>query len=559
MSSSATTSWNYADVFETVAATIPNNAAQVFGDRTYTWQEFNRRSNALAADLLAAGLGHQAKVAAYLWNGPEYLETYFAAFKAGLVPVNTNYRYGAEEIRYLFDNADAEAVVFHASFASLIDQVRGLLPKVKRWYRVVDHPAAGVAPEPLPSWAVDYESILTSGLDGGSGENAANVTASWGRSGDDLMFLYTGGTTGMPKGVMWRQDDIFRVLGYGGNALYGAEPVSALHELSDRLVNPTHKLPRQLPACPLMHGTGQFSAFIALGLGGVVATLPSRTFSAAELYDTVVNHELNSLVIVGDAFARPLLAELNVSPGRWDLSSLIMISSSGVMWSTEVKQGLLDHIPQVVLFDSYGSSEAVGLGASVSTKDNTEQTAKFALGATVHVFTDDNVRVEAGSELTGFVAISGFLPMGYYKDPEKTAKTFRTIDGTRYSVPGDYAQVHADGSLHLLGRGSVCINSGGEKIFPEEVEEVLKQHELINDAVCVGLPDERFGEIICALIELSSEQIPQETEVIEFVRGRLARYKSPRMVVVVPTIGRSPAGKVDYKALTAHARSVTQR
>jgi 3-oxocholest-4-en-26-oate---CoA ligase len=553
MTSPTATAWNYADVWETVAGAIPDNPAQICGDRTYSWQEFNQRANALSADLLSAGLGHQAKVAAYLWNGPEYLETYFASFKAGLVPVNTNYRYGAEEIRYLFENADAEAVVFHVSFAPIIASVRDQLPKVKRWYGVGDHPASGVDPTALPSWAVDYESVVGRGL-------GTNVVAPWGRSGDDLMFLYTGGTTGMPKGVMWRQDDIFRVLGYGGNALYGAEPVTSLEEIGNRLQNTSrHKIPRQLPACPLMHGTGQFSAFIALGLGGVVATLPSRTFSAAELYDAVVAHELNALVIVGDAFARPLLSELNTNPNHWDLSSLHMISSSGVMWSTEVKEGLLSHLPQVILFDSYGSSEAVGLGASVSTKDNTEKTAKFALGATVHVFTDENVRVEPGSELIGFVAISGYLPMGYYKDPEKTAKTFRTIDGVRYSVPGDYAQVHLDGSLHLLGRGSVCINSGGEKIFPEEVEEVLKQHDLIRDAVCVGLPDERFGEIICALIELAGEQVPDEAEVIEFVRGRLARYKSPRTILVVPTIGRSPAGKVDYKALTAQAQARTRR
>lgn len=560
MTSGTTTSWNYADVWETIARAIPGNPAQICGERTYSWQEFNQRANALSADLLSAGLGHQAKVAAYLWNGPEYLETYFAAFKAGLVPVNTNYRYGSEEIRYLFDNADAEAVVFHASFAPIIETVRAQLPKVKRWYGVVDPAASGAEPSALPSWAFDYEAIVANDVAKGNAEaEGGNVVAPWGRSGDDLMFLYTGGTTGMPKGVMWRQDDIFRVLGFGGNPIYGAEPVGSLEELADRLVAPTHRVPRQLPACPLMHGTGQFSAFIALGLGGVVATLATRTFSAEELFDAVVEHQLNSLVIVGDAFARPLLSALNANPNRWDLLSLHMISSSGVMWSTEVKEGLLEHLPQVILFDSYGSSEAVGLGASVSTKDNAEKTAKFALGPTVHVFTDENVRVQAGSDLTGFVAISGFLPMGYYKDPEKTAKTFRTIEGTRYSVPGDYAQVLADGSLHLLGRGSVCINSGGEKIFPEEVEEVLKQHDLIRDAVCVGLPDERFGEIICALIELSGEQEPEEADVIEFVRERLARYKSPRTVLVIPTIGRSPAGKVDYKALTAHARAVSQR
>ncbi len=533
-------SWNFADAFEVIAAATPNAVAQTSGSRSYTWAQFEARADRLAADMLRHGVSREAKVAAYLWNGPEYLETYFAAFKTGLAPVNTNYRYGPAEIRYLFENADAEVVVFHASFTSLLEQVRADLPMVKRWYVVDD--VFAVAGD-RPQWAVPYEDVV-------QGEVSSQHThAPWGRSGDDLLLLYTGGTTGMPKGVMWRQDDLFNVLGTGGNPLFLAAPVTTLEELGTRLVAPEHILPRQLPACPLMHGTGQFSAFISLGLGGSVVTLASRSFVPGELLDTVVDERVNALVIVGDAFARPILAELDASEGKRDLSGLRLVTSSGVMWSNEVKLGMLRHMPDVILFDSFGSSEAIGLGASVSTKDKAEKTAQFALGPTVHVFTDDNQRIEPGSEATGFVAISGFLPMGYFKDEEKTAKTFRTIDGVRYSVPGDYAQVNEDGSLHLLGRGSVCINTGGEKVFPEEVEEVLKQHEAVIDAVCVGLPDERFGEIICALIEPPKAHAVDENEVIEFVRQRLARYKAPRRVIVVESIGRSPAGKVDYKRL----------
>jgi 3-oxocholest-4-en-26-oate---CoA ligase len=539
--------WNLAEVFETVAAAIPDAPAQRSGDRHFTWAAFNARANALAADLLAAGLGHQAKVAAYLTNGPEYLETYFASAKVAMVPVNTNYRYGPDEIRYLFDNADAEAVVFHASYAGLIDGVRGELTKVKRWYVVADpetsrHDAAAAAP-----WAVPYEDVVGVGA-----VDAVNTRGPWGVSGDDLVLLYTGGTTGMPKGVMWRQDDLFNVLGQGGQPTFGMRPVASLHELTERTVAPG---PVMMPACPLMHGTGQFTAFIVLALGGCVVTNPRRSFSAEDFFDIVERESVNWAVIVGDAFAKPLLAALEAEPSRWNLSSLTLVTSSGVMWSQETKNGLLEHLEHTLLVDSYGSSEAVGLGASASSKGRTSTTAQFQLGPTVHVFTDDNRRVEPGSDEQGFVAISGFVPIGYYKDEVKSAQTFRVIDGVRYSVPGDFARVNADGTLLLLGRGSVCINTGGEKVFPEEVEEVLKVHALVADAVCVGIPDDRFGQVICAVIEpqSGSPEAFDEAAVLASVAARLARYKTPRHVVLVDTIGRSPSGKVDYKHLTAVA------
>ena len=530
--------WNFADVYEAVAARVPEAPCQVQGDRVVTWRELDRRANALAADLVDSGLGHQAKVAAYLYNGPEYLEVYVAAFKAGMAPVNTNYRYGAEEIRYLFDNADAEAVVFHASFAPLLEDVRTSLPGVRRWYAVED------ADAPVPSWAVPYEAVV------GSGAGAPPVT-SWRRSGDDLLLLYTGGTTGLPKGVMWRQDDLFNVLGRGGNALLGLAPADTVEELVARIDGAG---PVMLPACPLMHGTGQFSAFIAMNGGGCIVTMEGRSFDPALLWATVERRRVNSVVIVGDAFAKPLLGALEASPGAWDLSSVTTISSSGVMWSRETKEGLLRHLPGVVLFDSFGSSEAVGMGGSVSAAGAAVETATFSLGERVQVFTDDGRRVEPGSDEIGMVAVGGFIPVGYYKDEAKSAATFRTIDGQRWSIPGDFASVDGDGTLHLLGRGSVCINTGGEKVFPEEVEEVLKLHPSVRDAVCVGLPDDRFGEVICAVVEPSDDaSTVVEDELIEHVRGRLARYKAPRRVVVVSSIGRSPAGKVDYKGVKAVA------
>ncbi len=467
--------------------------------------------------------------------------------------MNTNFRYGPEEIRYLFENADAEAVVFHASYTTLIDAIRGELPKVKRWYVVDDPEGEPGLVAACPAWAVPYESVVGGPRIGTRGP----TKGPWGRSGDDLLLLYTGGTTGMPKGVMWRQDDLYNVAGCAGSPLLGFPPIASLAELAERSANPPTEPPILLPGCPLMHGTGQFSAMIALGMGGSVVTLPARRFDAAAMWSAVESEGVHQLVIVGDAFARPLLAALDASPGRWNLSALKVISSSGVMWSQETKDGLLAHLPTAMLFDSLGSSEAVGLGASVSTKGAAEKTAKFMLGPTVAVFDDDNVRVEPGSERRGFVAVTGFIPLGYYKDEEKTAKTFRTIDGVRYSIPGDYTLVNADGTLYLLGRGSVRINTGGEKVFPEEVEEALKTHGSVEDAVCVGIPDDRFGEVICALIELRAD-VPAGSvlpvDVVAHVKERLAAYKAPRHVLWIDTIGRAPNGKVDYKRLTAHAR-----
>lgn len=524
--------WNFADVWEAVAGADPSGPCQRQGQRMMAWGEFDARANGLAADLLAAGLRHQAKVAAFLYNGPEFLETYLAAWKAGLVPVNTNYRYGADEVAYLLGNADAEAVVFHAELAPVLLEARPRLPRVRRWY-VVGGPV---------EWAVPYEEAAAAG-------GPDPVRGPWGRSGDDLLLLYTGGTTGRPKGVMWRQDDLGHMLGAGGNPVFGLPPADSLEEVGTRRSFQGLSL---LPACPLVHGTGQFTAFVALDGGGCVVTLPGRHFDAEELWDTVARARVNAVSIVGDAFARPMLQALERHPGRWDLSSLALIVSSGVMWSRETKDGLMAAIPQVVLWDELASSEALGLAEATATGGKAQETASFRVGERVQVLTDSGEPVRPGSEEIGLVGISGRIPLGYYGDPEATARSFRTVDGVRYAVPGDYARVRTDGSLVLLGRGSQVINTGGEKVFPEEVEEILKTHPAVADAACVGVPDERFGETVCAVVQAVGPV--DEASLIALVKGRLAAYKAPRRVLVVPTIGRSPAGKLDYPALTVLAR-----
>jgi len=533
------TNWNLAKIFSAVAATVPDRPCQIHGDRVVTWAEFDQRSESLASDLLAHGVSHQGKLAIYLYNSPEYMESMNAAFKAEMAPVNTNFRYGPDEITYLFDNADAEAVVFHAVFTPLIEQIKGRLPRVKRWYVVSDESGFG------PEWATEYESVVTAGF---------KITP--GRvdpSGDDLLLLYTGGTTGLPKGVMWRQDDLFNVLGAGGSPVTGVAPASGIEELVSRLDSTVATGPMALIACPLMHGTGQFSAINAMANGGCIVTLANRKFDVVELLETVERRKVTAIVLVGQAFAGPILDELQANPTRYDVSTIGLMTSSGVMWSQENKAGLLEFMPGAILFDSFGSSEAVGLGASFSTKDAPQQTAQFMLGPTCAVFDEEGRRVVPGSGDIGVVAVGGFIPLGYYKDEAKSAQTFRIYEGQRWSVPGDFAEVNADGTLHLLGRGSVCINTGGEKVFPEEVEEALKTHPSVADAVCVGLPDPRFGQVICAVVEPAAGQMPDLAALSAHVKTSLAAYKAPRSVVVVDSIMRAPNGKVDYKRLTALA------
>jgi len=527
---SAVTDWNYADVWETVAEVLPEATAVVQGAREIAWSAFDRRADGIAGWLRALSPEHQDKVALYLYNCPEYLEATFASLKIRLVPVNTNYRYAADELAYLWDNADAIAVVFAGSFTERVEQVRARVPRVRGWLWVDDGTG------PCPEWATPYENVATSG--------ASRATPAGGkRSGDDLLMLYTGGTTGMPKGVMWRQDDLFARLNTSGFRHYaedgGIEGVR--RTLEDQ--GPGMAL---LPACPLMHGTGAFTSIECLSEGGRLVLLCGRRFDPVELLDTIVRRKVNGLVIVGDPFARPIVAALDAEPDRWDLSSLVGIISSGAMWSEEIKQRLLHHHGGMLLMDAFSSSEALGIGSSVSSAGGAAKTAEFVLGPEVKVLTPDGREVAPGSDETGVLALGGRIPLGYYKDEAKTASTFLTFDGVRYSVPGDYATVRADGSIHLLGRGSVCINSAGEKVYPEEVEEALKTHPDVSDAVVVGVPDTEYGERVVAIVEAAPGTEPDEAALIAHVKERLAGFKAPRQVRVVETIGRAPNGKVDY-------------
>jgi 3-oxocholest-4-en-26-oate---CoA ligase len=533
--STSPSGWNLADLWETVTAGIPDALGQQQGARSHTWAEFNRRANGIAGALLQADAAEQDKVAQYLYNSPEYLESVFAAFKAGLAVVNTNYRYAADELVYLWDNADVTAVVFHGTFADQCAEIRSRVPRVRTWLWVDD--GSG----PCPEWAVSYGDAADRGTD-------QNVSGPWGRSGDHLMLLYTGGTTGMPKGVMWRQDDLFGVL--DANNKQRLPPEQDLAAASRRVEKPG---PRNMPAAPLMHGTGLFNAISNLMIGGSITTMTGRHFSAVEFLDDVQHHAINSTSIVGDAFAKPILRALDAEPDRWDISSLRVIVSSGVMWSKETKDGLLRHNPRLIMVDALGSSEAIGMATNTTTSESTAETARFVLGPMTRVVTDDGRDVAPGSGELGRVALRGRTPIGYYKDEAKSAQTFVVIDGERYSIPGDYATVESDGTVTLLGRGSQCINTGGEKVYPEEVEECLKLHPSVADAAVVGVPDEKWGEAITALVEPHVGHDVDGPALIAHVKARLAAYKAPKKVVAVTSIGRAANGKLDYTRLRSDA------
>jgi fatty-acyl-CoA synthase len=527
-------SYNLADCFDLIAQTCPEREALIQGTQRLTWRALERRARNVSAWMQARGATRQGKVAIYTYNHPAYMEGVYAAMKASLVPVNVNYRYREDELRYLLDNADAEIVIVHEDFVPVMAAVAADLPRVRGVLVVGD-------PDGLPG-AARYEQVAT------TDREPAAVT----RSADDHLFLYTGGTTGMPKGVMWRQADLYLRLAGGGLM----PPPASLDELRARVLDPPMPI-RVLVGPPLMHGTGWFTAVIGWLAGGAVVLLDNpKRFDAAELFAIVEREKPTAITIVGDSFAKPMLRELEQRARPYDLSSLMMISSSGVMWSQETKQGLLACAPQLMLIDSFSSSEAVGMGLSVTTAAGVTQTGKFQLSDTTRLFDEQLRPLDAVPGTKGLVGVGGPQPVGYYKDPEKSARTFVVTPHGRFSVPGDWAEVNEDGkTLTLLGRGSVCINTGGEKVFPEEVEEVVKRFAGVRDCVVVGVPDERFGEAITAVVSSDAPRLDGEA-LKAFVKQHLAGYKAPKHVVQVDDVYRSPSGKADFKRTKAMAMQV---
>ena len=523
-------SWNLADCFDAVTEILGAEDALIQGANRRSWSQLERRARNLAAWMLERGVSHQGKLAIYTYNHPAYMESVYAGFKAAMVPVNVNYRYREEELRYLLENADAEVVVVHEDFAPTLARIRDRLPQLRAALVVSERDEADLSD--LPE-AESFERAA------GDDRPPPQVR----RSGDDMLFLYTGGTTGMPKGAMWRQDDLFHRF-VGG--LPGSLPVDM-----EAYVTSVKNLPvrlRTLVGPPLMHGTGLFTALIGWLTGGAVVLLDNpKSFDAAELWRVVERDKPTAISLVGDSFAKPMVRALEEEGRSYDISSVVRMTSSGVIWSQETKQALLKANPNMILADSFSSSEALGLGVSVTTAAGPVKTGKFQLTDTTRLFDEKLRPVETKPGARGMVGSCRNQPVGYYKAPEQTARTFVQIGEEHFSVPGDWAQVNEDGvSLTLLGRGSVCINSGGEKIFPEEVEEVIKRHAAVEDAVVVGVPDEKFGEAVTAVLSLNDPATDPEA-IKAFVKERLAGYKSPRHLVVVNEVYRTPSGKVDFK------------
>ena len=529
--------WNFGKILNAVADIgDPDRPALVHGSRVISHEAFQFRSNNLATSLLAGGAKPGDKIAFYMRNCPEYSEGIAAGFKAALIHVNVNYRYIDHELIYLLDNADATVVMYQSEFQDNVDRIRDQLPLVTQWIEVQD---CTVHQQVLPT---EYERRAN------QGDGLPPIVD---YSDDDQLFLYTGGTTGMPKGVMWRHDDLFKAMGAGGNPRLNTPPSDDLPALIKRIKN--QQGPVNLPLPPMMHGTGLLSAIGAMTMGGTCVTLPNKHYDPVEALTAIGEHGVTTVTIVGDAFARPMLEALDTNPKGFNIQSVNVITSSGVMWTREIKAGLLTHNENLLLVDGFSSSEAIGLGSSVMTKDAQIDVAKFTIGANCRVFTEDHRTINPGDNEPGLVAVKGHLPLGYYKDPEKTAKTFQYIQGERYSVPGDWVQVESDGSLTLLGRGSNCINTAGEKVFPEEVEEALKHHEHIEDALVIGLPDPKWGQAITAVIQTRGNQPLQSGDLKEWARSLLAAYKLPKHIFIKENLNRAPNGKADYKSIKQFA------
>jgi acyl-CoA synthetase (AMP-forming)/AMP-acid ligase II len=528
---------HYATVWESIADEIGDRTAIVHGPIRRTWTEYDDRSARLAGAFVAGGLRPDCKIGLYLYNSNEYLESQFAAFKMRGVPVNVNYRYLDEELWYLLDNSDAEAVVFHSSLGDRVARVVSRLPKLRMLIEVDDGNTGRV------DGALRFDDLVS------GSDPMPRIT----RREDDIYMLYTGGTTGLPKGVMYAQGGHCGGMVQSGFPLLGLTPPSdaaAVAPLVGQAVRDGN-VTVSIPSCPLMHGTGMWlGAMAPHAMGGTVITLQARSLDTAELLGVAQDEHATMIVIVGDSFAKPIVRALDdaaAAGSPFDLSSLKLIVSSGVMWTAEVKEQMMDRIPQAMLLDAMGSTEG-SMGLQISMRGMPAETAKFSQMPTTKVFTEDDREVRPGSGEVGKVAAGGNVPLGYFKDDDKSARTFRVIDGVRYSFPGDMARVNADGSLELLGRGSQVINTAGEKVFPEEVEEAVKRTPGVLDCLVVGLDDERFGQSVTAVASLVNGSTVDEAAVIASVKGELAGYKAPKRVVFVAQVPRAPNGKADYPA-----------
>lgn len=519
------TSFNLADLFELVADAVPDREALVAGDRRLTYRQLDERANRLAHHLSGLGVGEGAHVGLHLVNGTEYAEGMLACFKIRAVPINVNFRYVTDELRHLFDDADIVVNICNERFVDRVEAVRGELPKLREVIVVERH----------------YEDRLAS----------ASAERDFGsRSSDDLYCAYTGGTTGLPKGVIWRHEDIFFAGMGGGDVFHAGNYVKTPEELVERLPDPGLVA---LATPPFMHVSAHWLLFSLFFGGGKMVVTPEGRFDPRTIWQLVTDESVNMLIIVGDAMARPLADELEANKDSYTTSTLLVVGSGGAVLSPSTKEKFAELLQTTMIVDGYGSSETGTMGRQATAAGQSAGGARFDMGPTTRVLADDLTFVEPGSDVIGRLARTGNIPLRYHKDPEKTAATFVEVEGKRWVIPGDYARVHGDGTIELLGRGSVSINTGGEKVYPEEVEAVVKGHPEVFDAVVVGVPDERWGEKVVAVVKPTQGSRPTIDDIQATCRDKLAGYKVPREICLVDEIVRSPAGKTDYRWAKEHA------
>lgn len=535
--------FNLADLYESVTDTVPDAPAIVAGERRLTYAELDERSSRLAHHLIAQGIGEGDFVGLQMSNGSEYVEAMLACFKVRAVPINVNYRYRGAELAHLFSDAGLVGLVHHRRFT---DQVTAALPALaeRRVLLVVDDRSD---PDPLVG-AREYESVLAS-----SSAQRPDVE----RTGDDLYCVYTGGTTGMPKGVLWRHEDIFFAAMGGGDPMQLGLTIESPEQLPERVLRPGLVA---LATPPLMHASAHWLAFSTLFGGGTVVMLPGGHFDAGEVLRLTAAEQVNILVVVGDAMAGPVLDELERAAAEGDApdtSSLVAVGSGGALLSPSTKRRLADLLPSALVVDGFGSSETGVLGNSRSGADD-HGSVRLQLDERTTVLDERGEVIQPGSATVGLLARGGRVPLRYHRDPTKSAATFIEREGRRWALPGDLARVEADGTIIVLGRAAQCINSGGEKVHPEEVESALKDHPDVVDAVVVGVADPRWGERVVAVVEPRPGAELALDEIKEHLGGRIAEYKVPKHLVEVRSVLRSPSGKADYrwaKAVASDAAS----
>ncbi|NLY93768.1 MAG: acyl-CoA synthetase [Myxococcales bacterium] len=522
-------SFNIADLYEAIADAIPDNPALVAGDVRYTFGELDRKANQLAHALAARGVGKGSHVGLHMYNHAAYPVTMLACWKLRAVPININYRYVADELKYMIDDAELVAIVSHGIYAGLVDEANYEGSTLKKFVVVRD----GFDGE-LPAHWEDYDAIC---------DGQPETRGFEERSSDDLFIVYTGGTTGMPKGVMWRHEDLFYAALQGGAP--GGEPVESVEQLVEQAQEGWYAR-SMLPCAPFIHGSAQLTCWICLLTGAKLVIQTGKSFDPKRILELIAEEEVSTINIVGDAMAQPLLEEMN--RGSYDLSSLMVIASAGAILSPVYKRGLQEKLgDELLIVNAFGSSESGHAGTAVEGEDSKDGRPSFFMDETCTVLDDDLNPVEPGSGVIGRLARTGHLPLGYFKDPEKTAERFVEAHGKRWVLPGDFATIEADGRITFMGRGSKCINTGGEKVFPEEVEETLKEHPQIVDALVVGVPDPRWGQKVAAVIQTSEGASLSLEDVQAHCRKHIAGYKVPRLVITQPKVERLPSGKPDYK------------